>query len=193
MDGDLQDPPEEIPKLYGKFKEGYDVVYAIRDKKAEPFLKKAASWLYIRILRKVSSVDIDVGSGIFRIMSRRCVYDMRRMKEKSRFIAGMVSWLGYSTTGVVTTRHERYAGTSKYTVLKLITLAWHGITAFSSIPLKSTTYFGFIVALLSFLYGGYWILKKIFYGSPVPGFTSLMVSLFFLGGLIRSGPAALCD
>lgn len=184
MDGDLQDPPEEIPKFYEKFKEGYDIVYAIRDKKAEPALKKIASWVYLRMLRRISNVDINLGSGIFRIMSKRCVQDMRRLKEKSRFITGLISWLGYSNTGVMTARHERHAGKSKYPFYRLIKLAWHGITAFSHVPLQVATYFGFIVAFISFLYGGYLVSKKLVYGIPVMGYTSIMVSLFFLGGII---------
>lgn len=184
MDSDLQDPPEEIPKFYSKFKEGYETVYALRDKKAEPALKKIVSWIYMKMLKNISNVDVNINSGIFRIMSRRCVQDIRRMKEKSRFITGLISWLGYSHTGVMTERHERYAGKSKYSFLKLLTLAWHGITAFSRIPLQAATYFGFLAACISFLYGVYLIARKLVYGIPVMGYTSIMASLFFLGGVI---------
>jgi polyisoprenyl-phosphate glycosyltransferase len=184
MDGDLQDPPEEIPKLYKKFKEGFDIVYAIREKRPAPVLKKMTSWIFLRILKGMANVDIDLESGIFRIMSRRCVQGMKSLREKSRFLTGLMNWLGYAKAGVPTERHERYAGSSKYTLFKLIRLAWHGITSFSHYPLQLSTYFGFTAAVLSFVYGVYLILRKIFFDIPLLGYTSIMVSLFFLGGVI---------
>lgn len=184
MDGDLQDSPEEIIKLYQKFKEGYDIVYAIREKRADSLFKKMTSWIFLRMIKRISNVEIDLGSGIFRIMSRRCVSGMRSMREKSRFLTGLMNWLGYPKTGVKTERHERYAGKSKYTLYKLFKLAWHGVTSFSYFPLQLSTFFGFTAAFLSFLYGIYLILRKIIYGIPLLGYTSIMVSLFFIGGII---------
>jgi glycosyltransferase involved in cell wall biosynthesis len=136
------------------------------------------------MLKRISNVDIDLESGIFRIVSKRCVEGMRTLKEKSRFLTGLMNWLGYPKVGVLTERHERRAGKSKYTLYRLMRLSWHGITSFSFFPLQLSSYFGFIVASLSFMFGVYLVVKKIVYGIPLLGYTSIMVSLFFLGGII---------
>lgn len=184
MDGDLQDPPEEIPKLYEKFKEGYDLVYAVRDKREDSIFKKITSWIFLRMLKKISNVDINLESGIFRIMSKRCVKGMRNLREKSRFLTGLMSWVGFSQSGVEIERHRRCAGRSKYTLFKLFRLAWHGVTSFSYIPLQLATYFGFGVAAISFLMAAYMLYKRLFLGIPILGYASIIVSLFFLGGVI---------
>jgi dolichol-phosphate mannosyltransferase len=184
MDGDLQDPPEEIPKLYEKFKEGYDIVYAIREKRADPIFKKITSRLFLSMLRKISNVDVNLQSGIFRIISKRCAENMKSLREKSRFIIGLMSWIGFSQAGVEIERHKRYAGRSTYTLFKLFKLAWHGVTSFSYIPLQLATYFGFGVAAISFLLGIYILYRKLFLGIPLLGYASIIVSLFFLGGVI---------
>jgi dolichol-phosphate mannosyltransferase len=184
MDGDLQDPPEEIPKLYEKFKEGYDIVYAIREKRADPIFNKITSQLFLRMLRKISNVDVNLQSGIFRIISKRCAENMKSLREKSRFLIGLMSWVGFSQAGVEIERHKRYAGRSKYTLFKLFKLAWHGVTSFSYMPLQLATYFGFGVAAISFLIGIYMLYRKLFLGIPLLGYASIIVSLFFLGGII---------
>lgn len=184
MDGDLQDPPEEIPRLYEKSKEGYDLVYAIREKRTDPIFKKITSRLFLRMLRKISNVDVNLQSGIFRIISKRCAENMKSLREKSRFIIGLMSWVGFSQAGVEIERHKRYAGRSKYTLFKLFKLAWHGVTSFSYIPLQLATYFGFGVAAVSFLIGIYILYRKLFLGIPLLGYASIIVSLFFLGGII---------
>jgi len=184
MDGDLQDPPEEIPKLYEKFKDGYDIVFAIREKRDDTLFKRFSSWLFVRTLKRISNVEIDLDSGIFRIISSRSVLGMRRFREKSRFLTGMMNWLGYSRIGVPTIRHERYAGRSKYTLFKLLRLAWHGITAFSYFPLQLSIYLGFSVSFISFMAGIYMIYRKLMYDIPLMGYTSIIVSLFFIGGII---------
>jgi len=184
MDGDLQDPPEEIPNLYDKFKEGYDMVYAIREKRDDPLFKKVTSWIFLRLLRMISNVDIDLYGGIFRILSKRCIDNMRNLKEKSRFMVGLMNWIGFSKAGVKIERHRRYAGKSKYTLFKLFKLAWHGVTSFSYIPLEIASYLGFSVSLISFLIGVYMLYKKLFFGIPILGYASIIVSLFFLGGVI---------
>jgi glycosyltransferase involved in cell wall biosynthesis len=184
MDGDLQDPPEEIPKLYRKFKEGYDVVYAIRGEREDPVFKRATSWIFLRFLKKISQVEINLQSGIFRILSKRCVENMSGLREKSRLIVGLINWIGYPQTGVITERDQRYGGKSKYSLFKLFKLAWHGVTSFSYIPLQVATYFGFSVAAISFLMGIYMLCRKMFLGVPILGYASIIVSLFFLGGVI---------
>jgi glycosyltransferase involved in cell wall biosynthesis len=184
MDGDLQDPPEEIPKLYYKFKEGYDLVYAIRKRRDDSIFKKITSWIFLRMLKKISNVDINLQSGIFRVMSKRCADSMRSLREKSRFIIGLMSWVGFPQSGVEIERHKRYAGRPKYTLFKLFRLAWHGVTSFSYIPLQLATYLGFGVAAISFLVGIYILYRKLFLGIPLLGYASIIVSLFFLGGVI---------
>jgi dolichol-phosphate mannosyltransferase len=184
MDGDLQDPPEEIPKLYEKFREGYDVVYAIRGRREDPVQKKMTSWIFLRVLKKISNVDINLQAGIFRIVSRRCVENMRRLREESRFLTGLMNWVGFPQTGVEIERSRRYAGKTKYSAFKLVKLAWHGMTSFSYIPLQLASYFGFGVAAISFLMGLYMIYRKLFLGIPILGYASIVVSLFFLGGVI---------
>jgi dolichol-phosphate mannosyltransferase len=184
MDGDLQDPPEEIPKLYEKFKEGYEVVYGIRKKREDSAFKKITSSMFLRMLKKISDVEINLESGIFRIMSKRCVEGMRSIREKSRFLIGLMSWVGFFQTGVEIERHKRHAGKSKYTLFKLFKLAWHGVTSFSYMPLQAATYFGFGVSAISFLMGIYMLYRKLFLGIPILGYASIIVSLFFLGGVI---------
>jgi glycosyltransferase involved in cell wall biosynthesis len=184
MDGDLQDPPEEIPKLYAQFKKGYDVVYAIRGERIDPIFKKVTSWMFTRFLKSIAQVDIYLQSGIFRILSKRCVENLRTLREKSRFIMGLISWVGYPQIGVVTTRHSRHAGKTKYPFFKLVRLAWHGVTSFSYVPLQVATYSGFFVAMISFIIGLHMLYKKLRFGIPIMGYTSIIVSMFFLGGII---------
>ena len=184
MDGDLQDPPEEIPKLYKKYKEGYDLVYAIRKRREDSFFKKITSSMFLKMLKKISRIDIDPKSGIFRIMSKDCVENLKNIKEKSRFITGLMTWIGFSQTGVPIERHRRYAGKTKYTIAKLFKLAWHGITSFSTLPLNVALYLGFVMSAVSFILGIYMIYKRLFMGIPILGYTFIIVSLFFIGGLI---------
>lgn len=183
MDSDLQDPPEEIPKLYEKFKEGYDVVYAIRKVRIDPFLKKLISKLFYRIFKIMSKTEIPPKSGVFRIMSRRVADSIKICREKSRFIIGLISWSGFSHVGVETERDARYGGDTKYNLLKSAKLGTEAITSFSSFPLRIATYIGFFTALCSFMVGIYMLIKKLFLGMPVSGYASIIVSVFFLGGV----------
>ncbi len=184
MDADLQDPPEEIPRLYEKFIEGYDIVNAIRVTRDDPIIKKMASGVFLRILRLISNVEIDLQSGIFRILSSRATENIRRLREQSRFMVGLMNWVGFSKTSVEIERHERYAGKSKYSPFKLLKLAWHGVTSFSYVPLQIASYFGFSVSIISFLAGLYIIYRKLFLGIPIVGYASIVISLLFTGGVI---------
>ncbi len=131
MDGDLQDPPEEIPVLFEKFREGYDIVYGIRRHREDPLLKKMSSSVFWWILRKFSGVDIPQGQTMLRILSRRLIESMKGMREHARFIHGMMAWAGFRTA-TVTVRHEpRTKGKSKYNVPKMFRLAFHAVTSFS--------------------------------------------------------------
>ena len=183
MDSDLQDPPEEIPALYRKFKEGYDIVYAIRNTREDTFWKKGVSLFYYKVFKTFARVEIPTKSGIFMIMSRRVVDNLARCRERSRFISALISWMGFSSAEVKTKRQARYAGKTKYDFGKLIRLALDGVTAFSYFPLQLATYSGFIVATLSFIAGIYIIIRKIIFGIPILGYASIIVSVFFIGGI----------
>ncbi len=183
MDGDLQDPPEEIPKLYEKSKEGYDVVYAIRKTRKDLVLKKLASKCFYVLFKILANVEIDQNTGIFRILSRQAVDAFNSCREKSRFITGLMSWTGFSHIGVETVRDARHAGKTKYSFCKSTILALHGITAFSYFPLRITTYIGSVVALLSFIVGSYMLIKKVFFGFPILGYASLIVAITFIGSV----------
>jgi len=184
MDADLQDPPEFIPELVKKWHEGYDVVYAVREKReGEALFKKATAAGFYRLIRKLTNVDIPVDTGDFRLMSRRAVNQLKLLREKNRFVRGLVSWIGFRQTGITYERDKRFAGETKYPLKKMVKFAFDGITSFSFIPLQLATYLGFTVSLLSFFYAAYAVLVKVILGTPIEGWTSLMVALMFLGGV----------
>lgn len=183
MDGDLQDPPEEIPKLYAKFREGYDLVYGVRRVRKDPFLKKATSWLFWWVLRRFSGVDIPRGQTMLRILSKRLADVLREMREYSRFVHGMMAWAGFRVTTLEVEHQERRKGKSKYNIPRLFRLAFHAVTSFSIVPLRIATYTGFLSALASLFAGLYVIYLKIFFGIPVLGYASIIISVFFLGGV----------
>lgn len=183
MDGDLQDLPEEILSLYHKFQEGYDLVYGIRQQRKDSVLKKATSSLFWWILRRFSGVDIPQGQTMLRILSRRLVDVLKEMKEQARFIHGMMAWAGFNVTTLEVKHNPRTRGESKYNIPKMFRLAFHAVTSFSTIPLRLAIYIGFTSSLISFFVGMYFLYKKIFYGIPVMGYASIVVSIFFVGGI----------
>jgi len=183
MDGDLQDPPEEIPKLDSKFNEGFDIVYGIRQRRNDPIVKKASSSLFWWILRRFSGVDMPQGQTMLRILSRKLIDVIKDMKEYSRFIHGMMAWPGFPAATVEVSHSPRTKGTSKYNIPKMFRLAFHAVTSFSTIPLKLAIYMGFASSLFSFFVGVYFLYKKIFYGIPVLGYASIIVAIFFVGGI----------
>jgi len=183
MDGDLQDPPEEIPQLYSKLKEGYELVYGIRRQRHDPVLKKLTSNIFWHFLRRFSGVDMPQGQTMLRILSRRLVDVMKEMKEYARFVHGMMAWPGFESTTVEVSHSPRTKGQSKYNISKLFKLAFHAVTAFSIVPLRISTYFGIFTALISLVIGIYFIYLKIFFGIPLLGYSSIIVSVFFIGGI----------
>lgn len=184
MDADLQDPPELIPELIKKWREDYDVVYAVREsREGDNVLKRATAALFYRLIRKLSHVDIPVDTGDFRLLSRRAVKALQSAKERQRFVRGLVSWIGYRQTGVSFAREERATGKSKYPFRKMLKFAIDGITAFSFLPLQVASYLGFLVSGVSFLYIIYAVLQKLLTDRPVTGWTSLVVAILFLGGV----------
>jgi len=183
MDGDLQDPPEGIPALYQKFQEGYDVVSIIPKTRKDPLLKKFFSGLFRSVFKKLTRIDLSLESGIYRILSRRVVDNIKTCREKSRFIIALIRWSGFPQAAISLDRDSRYAGKAKYNFFKSLELALDAITSFSYLPLRLSIYFGFCVAILSFLFGLFIFVKKIFFGMPVSGYASIIFSLFFFGGV----------
>ncbi|HAM49193.1 MAG TPA: glycosyltransferase [Nitrospiraceae bacterium] len=183
MDGDLQDPPEEIPKLYRKFKEGYDLVYGIRRERKDSFLKKVTSHMFWMILRKFTGVDMPRNQTMLRILSKRLVEVLRGMREYARFVHGMMAWVGFEVTTIEVEHRARTRGKSKYNIPRLFKLAFHAVTSFSTVPLRLAIYAGFISSFISLFVGLYFIFRKIVYNIPVLGYASIIVSIFFVGGV----------
>jgi glycosyltransferase involved in cell wall biosynthesis len=184
MDCDLQDRPEEIPRLYAKAQEGYDIVLARRIARQDPLLKRITSLLFYRLFSYLADIEYDGASGNFRIMSRKVVASFRRMGEQLRFFGGLVQWLGFPTTSIAVEHAERFEGNSTYNFTKLWKLATETIIAYSDKPLRIGVRFGFGMAGLAFSYGMYILMRALLYGSPIPGWNSLIVSMYFIGGII---------
>lgn len=192
MDGDLQDPPEEIKHFIEKWKEGYDIIYAIRKNRKENILKRIIYAMFYRFLRLISDIDIPIDSGDFCLMDRRVVNIINQnMPETIRFIRGLRAYTGFRQVGLEYERHRRAAGKTKYTFLKLFKLALDGLLGFSIFPLKIAILLGFLIAVPSCVMGLVIFAGKIFnftiFGrtpGAVPGFTTLAIGMFFLGGVI---------
>ena len=183
MDADLQDPPEVLPDFIRKWHEGYDVVYAVREQRKEGWLLRTSYATFYRLLRRVANVEIPLDAGDFCIMDRRVVDLLKSMPERSRFVRGIRSWVGLNQVGLAFERHNRHAGTSKYSVGRLILLALDGIVSFSHVPLRVITALGLSVSFFSLLLAVFFFVKKLFYGLSPPGYASLIVSIFFLAGI----------
>jgi len=183
IDGDLQDPPELVQKLLAKLEEGFDVVYAIRKKREEGFIKRSIYRGYYRILRRMSNVGIPLDSGDFSLMRRFVVDYILRMPEQSLFIRGIRSWVGFRQTGIEYEREKRQAGIPKYTFRKLFLLAYNGIFSFSNFPVKMLSRVGFLVILFSFIYIIITLIKKYVYGTVPQGFTTIIIFLILFNGV----------
>jgi dolichol-phosphate mannosyltransferase len=186
MDCDLQDQPEEIPRLYAKAQEGYDVVLARRGARRDPLLKRAASWLFYKLFSYLADIEYDAQTGNFRIMSRKVVENLCAMREQLRFFGGLVQWMGFPTASIEVEHAGRFEGKSTYTFAKLWKLAAETIIAYSDKPLRLAVRFGFLMAFLAFCYGLFILTLSTIYGVPIMGWSSLIVSLYFIGGIIIS-------
>lgn len=184
MDCDLQDRPEEIPKLYTKAQEGYEVVLAKRKNRQDNFIKKFTSQMFYKTFNYLADLKYDSEVGNFRIISRKVLYNFRLIREQLRFFGGLVDWMGYPYSSIEVQHDSRLEGKSTYTFKKLWKLAMDTIIAYSDKPLRLSIRVGFIISLLAFVAGTYIVIKAIFFGSPVVGWSSLIVSLYFLGGII---------
>jgi len=183
IDGDLQDPPHVMNQFITKWEENYDVVYGKRIKrKGETFFKLYTSYLYYHLLDKLSDTKIPRNVGDFRLMDRSVVDKIKNMRERHRFIRGLVSWVGFKQCAVEYERDERFAGKTKYPFKKMLKFALDGIFSFSTFPLKFASQLGFLVTLFAFLYIIYIIVNKML-GYGFPGYASITVSILFLGGV----------
>ncbi|RMH59767.1 MAG: glycosyltransferase [Zetaproteobacteria bacterium] len=184
MDCDLQDRPEEIPRLYAKAMEGYDVVVVRRMNRKDRARKKLSSALFYRLFNYLTDMRYDPSVGNFRIMSARVVEHCRQMRESLRFLPGMVEWLGFPTASIEAEHGERLAGRSTYTFAKLLRLATDTIIAYSDKPLRIFIKLGFGIAAIALMAGISLLVYASLYDVPVMGWSSLIVSLYFLGGII---------
>ncbi len=184
LDVDLQDPPEVIPRMIAKWREGFEVVYGVRSNRTSDSLsKRVTAGLYYRMHNRLSSDKIPEHAGDFRLLDRSVVEVLRRMPERNRFMKGLFAWTGYRQAAIPYDRAEREQGTSKFNYWKLWTLALDGLTSASTVPLRIWSYIGGAVALLALFYAGFIIVRTMVSGVDVPGYASLMVAILFLGGL----------
>lgn len=184
IDADLQDPPELIEDLYRKLLNGNEVVYAKRrSRQGEGPMKKLTAKLFYRILRNVTSINIPVDTGDFRIIDRKIVDVLKNMPEQQKFLRGQISWIGFNQTYVEYDRDERTAGKTGYTYKKMIRLALDGITSFSNFPLKIVTVAGFVVSGISFFMILYALYSRFISKDYQPGWASLMITVLFIGGI----------
>jgi dolichol-phosphate mannosyltransferase len=183
IDADLQDPPELIIDMIAKWKEGYDVVYAKRvSRKGETWFKKASASLFYRILHRLSDVDIPIDTGDFRLIDRQVADQLKEIREKNRFVRGLVSWVGFRQTAVEYERDERQYGETKYPLKKMIKLSVDGMTSFSIKPLKITSYLGVFSSVAGFLYMIYVLYLRVFTDDTITGWASaIIIQLFFSG------------
>ena len=184
MDGDLQHPPELIPELITEWKNGHDVVFTLRlEDKNLSFFKRKTSGIFYRLINGLSDTKVEPGAADFRLMDRKVVDVFKSLPENPQFIRGLVPWLGFRQLAISYKPESRLHGESKYTVRKMFRFALNGITSFSVKPLHLSTVMGFITCGLAFAYGLYAILVHLFTEVTVPGWTSVLVSVLFIGGI----------
>lgn len=190
IDSDLQDPPETIPRLLDKWRDGYEVVYAVREsRQRDTWFKRVTARFFYALMRRIGSIDLPVDAGDFRLLDRKAVDAFRSLGERHRFVRGLTMWIGFRQTGVLYPRAERFAGRTKYPLGKMFKLAWDGVTSFSFAPLRVAIYLGLIVSVLSFIFGFFVIFGRFFFdqtellGFPTHGWGSLMVAVLFLAGV----------
>ncbi|WP_240789666.1 glycosyltransferase family 2 protein [Pseudomonas leptonychotis] len=184
IDVDLQDPPQLIPAMITKWREGYEVVLGRRiDRDSDSWAKRSSANLFYRIHNKMTSSKIPENVGDFRLMDKCVVEAIKELPESRRFMKGLFAWVGFKTTYINYSRPQRSAGTSKFNGWKLWNFALEGITSFSTDPLKIWTYLGLTFSAISFLFAIFIALKVIIHGADVPGYASIMVAVTFLGGL----------
>ncbi len=183
MDADLQDQPEEIPKLVEKSREGYDVVYGVRKNRKESLPRRIAASLFMATMNRMAGSAHFATGGVFRVMSRQVRDELQKCRESSRYLTGLVGWLGFNQVGVEVEHGARYAGETKYSLWRLIKLSLNTITSFSYLPLQLATYLGLLTAVISVSWGAYIVYRWMFFGVPVTGFTSTIVAILLIGSV----------
>jgi dolichol-phosphate mannosyltransferase len=183
MDADLQDPPEVVTEMLDRWRDGYDVVYARRSKRAgESLFKRASAAIFYRLFARMIPIEVPLDTGDFRLMSRNVVLALRALKESHRFVRGMVAWVGFKQTAVVYDRPERFAGETKYPLRKMVRFAIDGITSFSVLPLRFSTYLGMISSFGAFALVVWAVVGKLM-GVTVPGWATTVGLVSLLGGI----------
>lgn len=183
MDGDLQDRPEEIPRFVAEWEQGHDVVYAQRVGRKESLPLRASYFVFYRLMKRLSEVEVPVDSGDFALLSRRVVDQINRLPERHRYIRGLRTWVGFRQKGIPVERDARAGGEPSYTVRKLFRLAFDGVFAFSITPLRVAWLFGACVSAAASLYALYAVFERLFLGESPKGFTALIVAITFFSGV----------
>jgi polyisoprenyl-phosphate glycosyltransferase len=184
IDADLQDPPEVILALIDKWREGFEVVYAVREERqGESWFKRATASLFYRLIYRITDVDIPMDAGDFRLMDRKVIAVLKQMREKHRFLRGMSAWVGFKQVGVPYKRQPRFAGETKYPLRKMVKLALNAVTSFSYLPLQLATYIGFIAAGLSVLAIPIVAILRLITGTALLGQATTLIIVLFLGGV----------
>ncbi len=183
MDGDLQDPPEVIPDLIARWREGFEVVYAVRANRKEGLVKRLAYRVFYRLLKRISNTEIPLDSGDFSLMDARVVERLRELPERNRFVRGLRAWVGFRQTSYTYDREARFAGDPKYGFSRLSQLALDGLFAFSEAPLRLATLTGLVVTLGATLLAAWTLFKRVIQYEVVPGFATIAILVLFFGGV----------
>lgn len=184
MDADLQDPPEVVLQMVERWREGYHIVDGIREDRAnDTWFKRVTASLFYRLLQRLSDTEMPMHAGDFRLIDRKALQAFKALREDNRYVRGMISWIGFRRTGVAYARPKRFAGHTKYPLLKMTKLALDGILSFSDVPLRMVLLMGVIVSCVSFLGGLLSIILKLAGAYTVSGWTSTIVVVFFIGGV----------
>ncbi|MGH2697568.1 MAG: glycosyltransferase family 2 protein [Actinomycetota bacterium] len=184
MDSDLQDPPEIIPELAARWRDGYEIVHAVRtDRDGDTAFKRATASVFYRALRRVADLDAPVDSGDFRLVDRRALEAFRSMRENNRYVRGLFAWVGFNQSGVTYLRGARAAGVTKYPFRRMLKFAADAVLSFSNAPLRMALTLGFILAVVSFLGGITIVVMKLSGTTLVPGWTSILTAVCFIGGI----------
>ena len=185
IDSDLQDPPQVIPELIAKWKEGFEVVYAVRrEREGETWFKRTTAALFYRLIDRITDVRIPLDTGDFRLIDRSVLQTLNSMREKQRFLRGMSAWVGFNQIGVLYDRKSRFAGKSKYPFKKMLKLALNAVTGFSSLPLQLAEYTGVFLLFSSLIYGIMWIAFAAAGRSFLPGQALTILTVLLVGGAI---------
>ena len=183
IDADLQDPPEIVQDMVDQWRQGFDVIYGVRsDRAGETRIKLWTASVFYRLLGRLTNIHIPANVGDFRLMSRRVIDQVKTLREKDRFVRGLVSWVGFKQTGVTYRRDARYAGETKYPFRKMLKFSFDGITSFSTVPLKFATWMGSVAAILAVLYLISVFIQRLL-GYTVEGWATIMVAMLFLGSV----------